>query len=420
MGIEIAAANLWKGLRVVMTDTNPQTLAAAPGRIALELAKYERQSSPLPLGEGLGVRADAPDNRPHPNPLTSNLQPLPGEVTNSNFLEITTDLDRLAGCDLILETIVEDPAAKQEVYRRLEPRQAAASMLATNTSTIPIGALAAELARPERFCGIHYCHPVYVNPLIEIIPGPRTAADTVAAAVDYAKMIGKMPLVVEDGPGFLVNRLLLRYTDEAVHLLMDGASIEAIDRTATDFGMAMGPFRILDEIGLDTSLSAGRVLLNAFPDRVTPLPILPLLVKRKQLGQKSGAGFYRYERTTLDGPFEKSLGPNPEALEIIEHYARRENPPSEKEILQRLLLAMVLEATIILQDKKRLDPREIDLCMICGLGFPAGKGGLLYWADEFGAEKILEMVAAREPLGKRFAPTPILRELARGRARFYE
>ena len=158
------------------------------------------------------------------------------------MLELTTDEDRLGSCDLILETVVENPAVKRQVYGRLEPRLAADSILATNTSTIPVGELAAELAEPGRFCGIHFCHPVHINPLVEIIPGPRTEPATVSAAVDYARMLGKMPIVVEDGPGFLVNRLLLRYTDEAMHLLMDGAGIEQVDRAATEFGMALGPF----------------------------------------------------------------------------------------------------------------------------------------------------------------------------------
>jgi 3-hydroxyacyl-CoA dehydrogenase len=391
MGVEIAAANLRRGLRVLLTDANPQTLAAARERIAAEMDRYER----------------------------------PGFPKENNFdrlLETTNEEDRLGGCDLIIETVVEDPAVKRQIFGRLEPRMAHGSLLATNTSTIPIGELAAELREPGRFCGIHFCHPVHVNPLVEIIPGPRTDSATVSAAADYAKMLGKMPIVVEDGPGFVVNRLLLRYTDEAMHLLLDGAEIEQIDRAATEFGMALGPLRILDEIGLDTSLAAGRVMLEAFPDRVARLPLLPLLVKRKQLGRKSGGGFYRYAPALPSSSataFAPSTGPNPETQGIVEHYARRENPPSEEKILQRLLLAMVSEAAIILQEKKRLDPREIDLCMICGLGFPADQGGLLHWADEIGASNILEMLEGLESLGARFRPAPLLRELAKRQGRFY-
>jgi 3-hydroxyacyl-CoA dehydrogenase len=401
MGIEIAAANLRTGLRVYLSDANPEALEAAPGRISAEMTKYEKQG---------GASGTACSQAETGNTVAG----------SEDLLNVIENVDRFAHCDLILETIVEDAAVKRAVYGCLEPHLAADSLLATNTSTIPIGELAAELARPERFCGIHFCHPVHVNPLVEVIPGPLTAGETVSAAVAYAQSLGKMPIVVEDGPGFVVNRLLLRYTDEAVHLLLDGAGVEQVDRAATAFGMAMGPFRILDEIGLDTSLSAGRVLLAAFPDRVARLPILPLLVKRKQLGQKSGGGFYKYSRVSPDIPYENSLGPNPEALAIIEHYADHDNPPSDKEIVHRLLLAMVLEATIILQEKNRLDPREIDLCMICGLGFPADQGGLLHWADAIGAARILEMVNREEHRGKRFEPTPMLHELAKNDRRFYE
>jgi 3-hydroxyacyl-CoA dehydrogenase len=388
MGIEIAAANLRNSLHVVMTDTNPQTLSATQRRILAELVKYEQQ----------------------------NFTSLSRVEDIDQLLEITTDDDRLADCDLILETVVENPAVKRQIYKRLEPRMATGSLLATNTSTIPIGELAAEFADPGRFCGIHFCHPVHINPLVEVIPGPLTTAETIAAAVAYARLLDKMPIIVEDGPGFLVNRLLLRYTDEAVHLLLDGADIEQIDRVTTSFGMAMGPFRILDEIGLDTSLAAGKVLFAAFPDRIMPLPILPLLVKRKQLGQKSGAGFYCWSPSVPSIP----LGPNPEAMVIIEHYARRENRPSDFTILDRLLTAMILEATLILQEKRQLDPREIDLCMICGLGLPHENGGLLHFADQVGIEGVLKTAEELERLGKRFQPTPMLRELAASGGRFYE
>jgi 3-hydroxyacyl-CoA dehydrogenase len=397
MGIEIAAQNVRHGLRLRLTDKDPQTLAAAPERIRSELAECV---SPLSNGKGPGVST----------------------IRVEQLVELVTDDDRLGDCDLILETVVENPSVKRQVYSRIEPRLANHSILATNTSTIPVGELAAELAAPGRFCGIHFCHPVRINPLVEIIPGQRTEPAILAAAVAYAKMLGKLPLVVEDGPGFLVNRLLLRYTDEAMHLLMDGAGIEQIDRAAEEFGMALGPLRIMDEIGLDTSLAAGRVLLRAFPDRVAALPLLPLLVKRKQLGQKSGGGFYVHSPAAFASAllFEKPVGPNPEALAIIEHYAKRHNPPSDEMIRRRLLLAMLLESTLILQEKRRLDPREIDLCLLCGLGFPPAEGGLLHWADERSPAKVLEWINSLEPLGKRFQPTPLLREIVKTNRRFCE
>jgi 3-hydroxyacyl-CoA dehydrogenase len=386
MGVEIAAANLHSGVKVVLTDANSQTLESAPSRIQAELTKYDAQT--------------APEN-------------------TLDTLALTTEDRRLAACDIILETVVENLEIKHSIYHRLEPLLAPDSILATNTSTLPIGDLAVTLAAPERFCGIHFCHPVSINPLIEIIPGAKTDHATLAKAVRYVQQLKKLPLVVEDGPGFLVNRLLCRYTDEALHLLMDGATVEQIDRTAVAFGMAMGPFRILDEIGLDTSLAAGRVLRNAFPDRIAALPILPLLVKRKHLGQKTGAGFYLHAPPTSQNKSPALSGINPNALELIDHYAKRENPPSEEQILHRLLLAMILEATLILEESQSLDASSIDLCMVCGLGFPATEGGLLHWADRQGPTNVLHILKTLEPLGERFTPSASLHNRASNEVPFY-
>jgi 3-hydroxyacyl-CoA dehydrogenase len=399
MGIEIAAANLSRGLRVVLTDNDSNAMASAIDRISIELAKYGQRA------EGFNPSADDAST---PDMQSRGVKPL-GSLS---LLELSRDEDRLCRCDLILEAVTEKLPIKQRVFEQLEPRLSGDSILATNTSTIPVGELATELARPERFCGVHFCHPVHINPLVEIIPGPKTSPETTCRAVDYAKTLGKLPLVVEDGPGFLVNRLLMRYTQEAMHLVMDGAGIEEVDRAAERFGMALGPFRIMDEIGLDTSLAAGKVLQTAFPDRVATLPLLPLLVKRKQLGQKTGGGFYDHS--------SEPAALNPVALQIAEHYARRDNRPSEESIQRRLLLAMIHEATLIMAEKSRLDPREIDLCMVCGLGFPIARGGLLYWADEIGSAKIVEMFRSYEPLGKRFQPTPKLLQWASGNRRIYD
>jgi 3-hydroxyacyl-CoA dehydrogenase/enoyl-CoA hydratase/3-hydroxybutyryl-CoA epimerase/3-hydroxyacyl-CoA dehydrogenase/enoyl-CoA hydratase/3-hydroxybutyryl-CoA epimerase/enoyl-CoA isomerase len=396
MGVEIAAANLHCGVRVVLTDVNSQTLETAPSRIQAELKKYELQG---------GASQAEPGNKLVGNKLDG--------------LELTTEDRRLAKCDLLLETVVEKLEIKQSIYHRLEPLLATDSIFATNTSTLPIGDLAATLAAPERFCGIHFCHPVSINPLVELISSAKTDRATLAKAVGYVQQLKKLPLVVEDGPGFLVNRLLCRYTDEALHLLMDGAAIEQIDRAAVAFGMAMGPFRILDEIGLDTSLAAGRVLRNAFPDRIAALPILPLLVKRKHLGKKTGAGFYLYPPLMTENEPQTSLGVNPDALELIDHYAKHENPPSKGQILHRLLLAMILEATLILEESKTLDARAIDLCMVCGLGFPTTEGGLLHWADRQSLSKVLEISKTLEPLGPRFTPSASLRNQASKERRFY-
>lgn len=310
--------------------------------------------------------------------------------------------------------MVENEQVKKTVYSRLEPLMSPEAILASNTSTIPISKLAAGLKRPDRFVGIHFFNPVRKMPLVEVIRGQQTSDETVAAAVVYAKAIGKSPIVVQDGPGFLVNRLLLPYLNEALELLADGAQIKAIERAAKDFGMPMGPFTLYDMVGLDTSFYAGRVMWEAFPDRITPSPVLPALIKQGRLGQKSGRGFFLYKDKHGRGE------PDPTLADIVRTYIRGERKFTPEEITARLFLPMVLEATRILEAKLVRDVRDVDLGLIFGLGFPAFRGGLLFWADTLGAAKIVEMLKPFESLGVRMQPTPMLVEMAKTGRRFYD
>jgi 3-hydroxyacyl-CoA dehydrogenase/enoyl-CoA hydratase/3-hydroxybutyryl-CoA epimerase/3-hydroxyacyl-CoA dehydrogenase/enoyl-CoA hydratase/3-hydroxybutyryl-CoA epimerase/enoyl-CoA isomerase len=231
--------------------------------------------------------------------------------------------------------------------------------------------------------------------------------------VAYAKYIGKSPIVVNDGPGFLVNRLLLPYMNEALELIADGADIKAVERAAKDFGMPMGPITLYDVVGLDTAFYAGRVMHEAFPDRTAASPILPALVKAGRLGQKSGAGFYAYKDKGGKGI------PDPALAEIIKPLVRKQEKFTQEQITARLFLPMVLEATRILESKVVRDPRDVDLGLIFGVGFPPYKGGLLFWADTLGAAKIVEMLKPLEALGARTQPTPVLVEMAKSGKKFY-
>jgi 3-hydroxyacyl-CoA dehydrogenase/enoyl-CoA hydratase/3-hydroxybutyryl-CoA epimerase/3-hydroxyacyl-CoA dehydrogenase/enoyl-CoA hydratase/3-hydroxybutyryl-CoA epimerase/enoyl-CoA isomerase len=250
--------------------------------------------------------------------------------------------------------------------------------------------------------------------LVEVIRGRETSDETVATAVAYAKSIGKSPIVVHDGPGFLVNRLLFPYLNESLELLGEGASIKAIERAATDFGMPMGPLALYDMVGLDTSVYAGRVMWEAFPDRTGASPILPAMVKAGRLGQKSGRGFFLYR--DKKGRSE----PDPALADWLATYRRGERKFSPDELSNRLLLPMVLEATRILEAQLVRDVRDVDLGVIFGLGFPAFRGGLLYWADTLGAAKIVELLKPFESLGPRLQPTPLLLEMAASGKKFYD
>jgi 3-hydroxyacyl-CoA dehydrogenase len=386
MGAAIAAANVRRSMPVVLADADERVLATAAARIAGELS----QQGWLPSPENVDAAC--------------------------RLVATTCDDARLGACDLVIESIVEAAGAKQELFARLEPRLAVGTLLASNTSTIPIARLAANLANAGRFLGIHFFHPVARRPLVEIVRGPQTEDRSIAAAVAYAKAIGKVPIVVNDGPGFLVNRLLVPYLAEALELLLEGVTIREIEWAATGFGMALGPLRLIDEIGLDTVLLGGRVLWEAFPDRITPSPLLVAMYKSGRLGRKSGSGFFAYHSEEPAGePAEPARGVN----ELIASWVRRRASLTPDRIVARLLLPMVLEAIRILEERKVADPRSIDLAMILGLGFPVSRGGLLRWADSLGARRIVAMLEGLSHLGPRLQPTPLLLEMARRRRPFY-
>ena len=395
MGSAIAAATIKGGLNVVLTDSAPQALNAAPERVAEDLIDPAWR---IQSGMGGVSKAEAWD-------------------AIGRLLQCTADDTRVAHCELVLESVLESPGCKQQVYARLEPRLAAGSVLASNTSTIPIGRLAATLSDETRFCGVHFFHPVRRRPLVEIIRGPKTNDPTIAQVVSYVRAIGKMPIVVNDGPGFLVNRLLVPYLNEALGLLLEGATIDLVEQAARSFGMAMGPLRMLDEIGLDTALLGGRVLWEAFPERIDPSPLLVAMYKAGRMGRKTGAGFFAYPAGTpkdAPGVFDPQVGA------MINSWMRHRREFTEAMVLDRLLLPMVLEATRLLAEQRVRDPRDVELGVLFGLGFPTNRGGLLFWADSLGAERVLAMLQPLESLGERFRPTPLLVEMAHAKRRFYE
>jgi 3-hydroxyacyl-CoA dehydrogenase/enoyl-CoA hydratase/3-hydroxybutyryl-CoA epimerase/3-hydroxyacyl-CoA dehydrogenase/enoyl-CoA hydratase/3-hydroxybutyryl-CoA epimerase/enoyl-CoA isomerase len=386
MGSGIAAANLKRDLPVALSDASAPALGAAVTRILEEVA-YNKDTK----------RTD-PDRA----------------VKYAARLNSTCTDAELAVSDLVIEAIVESVDAKKKLYARLEPVLRPEAIIGSNTSTIPITSLAESLKRPERFCGIHFFNPVRKMPLVEVIRGKQTSDQTIATAVAYAKSIGKSPIVVNDGPGFLVNRLLLPYMNESLELILEGAPIKQIERVAKGFGMPMGPITLYDVVGLDTCVMAGRVMVEAFPDRIVVNDVLMALVKAGRLGQKTGAGFYAYKKGSDRGE------PDPKLDELIQPLMRDQRKFSDAEIEARLFLPMIVEATRLLQDKVVRDVRDVDLGLIYGIGFPPFKGGLLFWADTLGAAKIVEMLKPLEPLGERARPTPLLLDMARTGKKFYE
>jgi 3-hydroxyacyl-CoA dehydrogenase/enoyl-CoA hydratase/3-hydroxybutyryl-CoA epimerase/3-hydroxyacyl-CoA dehydrogenase/enoyl-CoA hydratase/3-hydroxybutyryl-CoA epimerase/enoyl-CoA isomerase len=387
MGQGIAAANIKRGVPVALGDMSPEAVGRGVQGVLSE-ASYNRQTKGPDVTKALELAA----------------------LVNGTLSD-----QELAAADLVIEAIYENADAKKGLYARLEPLLPAHAVLCSNTSTIPISDLAAGLTRPEQFCGLHFFNPVRMMPLVEVIRGRATSNETIATATAYARRIGKSPIIVNDGPGFLVNRVLLPYLNEALLLLEEGASIKQVDRAATAFGLPMGPITLYDTVGLDVALHAGGVMQAAFPDRVVPSTILPAMVEAGRIGQKAGRGFFDYSGKKRDQGKE-----SPEAAAIIAAQRRGEKKFSPEELTDRLLLPMLLEATRVLEDGVAANARDVDLALIYGIGFPPFRGGLFFWADTIGAAAILEKLKAYNSLGERFAPTKLLVDLAKAGGKFYK
>jgi 3-hydroxyacyl-CoA dehydrogenase/enoyl-CoA hydratase/3-hydroxybutyryl-CoA epimerase len=317
--------------------------------------------------------------------------------------------------DLVVEAVVERVDVKRSVLAELERRTRAACVLATNTSSLSVDELARGLERPERVCGMHFFNPVHRMPLVEVVRGGATSDDTVATVHAFAVALGKVPVVCRDGPGFLVNRILAPYLNEAGWLLSEGARIEDVDGAATRFGLPMGPLRLLDEVGIDIARHAGATLHEALGERFAPSPPLAALGESERLGRKNGRGFYRYEggeEKGVDADVYAELG---DAVGI----ARRDL--DEEEVRVRLLLVMINEAARVLDEGVVATAGEVDLGMIMGTGFPPFRGGLLRFADAHHPRSLVERLRELEGrVGTRFRPAPLLLRLSDEDRCFYD
>lgn len=331
---------------------------------------------------------------------------------------VSTGLD-FAGfknLDVTVEAIVEDMGIKQKVIGQTAAEMRADAIIVTNTSSLSVNEMAKGHPRPEYFAGMHFFSPVHKMPLVEVIRGEKSSDETIATVFELAKKMGKMPVVVKDGPGFLVNRLLLPYMAEAAFLLAEGMSVEKVDKAyVNQFGMPMGPFELMDSVGLDVCVKVLNIFRKAFPDRVEVPALMEKLEKNKaRLGQKTNLGFYKYEngrKIEVDQSIYTELGiPAPT------------NPYSDQECLERGVFAMVNECALALDQDKIVDtPHEVDLAMIMGTGFPPFRGGLLKYADTIGADYVRTQLSkyATERKANRLKPSSKLVERADKKARFY-
>jgi 3-hydroxyacyl-CoA dehydrogenase / enoyl-CoA hydratase / 3-hydroxybutyryl-CoA epimerase len=322
----------------------------------------------------------------------------------------TTDWTGFQKADLVIEAVIEKLDVKRQVLAEFESVARPEAIFASNTSTIPITDIAANAKRPENVVGMHFFNPVDRMPLVEVIRGKRTSDVAAVTAAGFARKLGKTVVYCNDGPGFIVNRILGPYMNEAGFLLEEGSSIDSIDKAMVGFGMPMGPMALLDEVGIDVATKVGEILSKAFADRMSARSkVVDVLYADGRFGKKNGRGLYLYEgskRKGPDGSVYRLLGLTPHAADA-------------KDVVERTILSMINEAAVILDEKIARSAAELDLAMIMGTGFPPFRGGLLRYADSLGTAYIvarLEDLAVR--LGPRFAPTVPLRRLADRGERF--
>lgn len=309
--------------------------------------------------------------------------------------------------DLVIEAVGEDPEAKRNALREVEEHVREDCLLASCGAAIPVALLQEAVARPARVVGMHFFHPVGRVPLVEVVRGPQSSPETVAAALALARRAGKMALVVRDGPGFLVNRILFAYLSEALRLVEEGAPPERVDAALTEFGMPLGPLRLVDELGVGFTARVLRLLAEGLGERYRASPVLEHLARAGRQGREWGAGFYRYEEG-------KDPRPDPRAPAAYRDAVRpREGGIPPDEPLSRTLLAMVNEAARALEEGVVERAAAVDLAMTLAAGFPRFRGGLLYHADRTGVPEVVRALAEHAlRFGERFSPAPLLVRLA--------
>jgi len=373
MGAEIAQVITYSGLPVVLKDIDQELVDRGLERIR---AIYQRRvdkgkMSPTTMAERLGL------------------------------VEGTTSYDPFSDVDIVIEAVPEDIELKKRVFRELEEVCSEGTIFASNTSALSISEMGAATKRPEKVIGMHFFNPAHVMKLVEVIPGLETNQDTIDSVVTFAESLRKIPVVVQECPGFLVNRLLMPYLNEATYCLQEGAATATeIDEAIVEFGMPMGPFTLMDMLGLDICSDVGKYLYSEYGERMRPAALFERLYGAGRYGEKAGAGFYGYG-TETDEPVKEMIA------QIQEETGIKETPFS----VERCLLPLINEAALCLQENIA-SPADIDMAMMAGTGMKKGDTpmGPLAIADEMGLDKVLAQLEEFEAqFGERFRPARLLR-----------
>ena len=321
--------------------------------------------------------------------------------------------------DCVVEAIVENLAVKKTVLADLEGRIPANTLIASNTSSLRIDDMAAALKHPGRFVGMHFFNPVHVMPLVEVVQGSQTQPEALSTAVGYAAAMGKVPIVVKDCPGFLVNRILTAYMRGFLELVRDGADFVKVDQVMEAFGWPMGPAYLEDVVGMDTGSHVSDVISAGYPERMPRLEhdALRLMASQGRWGQKNGIGFYRYEADPNGKP-RRSPAPDSHAL-LASIQPQGVKDFSAQDIQDRMMLPLIVEAAHALEDGVVGSAAELDMAMLLGIGFPAYAGGPLKYADWLGLPEVVARCERWQHLGAAYAPTARMREMAATGQRYY-
>ena len=389
MGGGIAYQSAVKGTPIIMKDIRAEALDLGLGEAGKLLSKQVEKG------------------RLKPEAMAATLARIRPTLNYGDFKDV----------DIIIEAVVENPKVKKAVFAEVEGLVRDDTIIASNTSTISISHLAEGLKRPQNFVGMHFFNPVHMMPLVEVIRGRQSSDAAVAATVMLAQKMGKTPVVVNDCPGFFVNRVLFPYFAGFHLLLRDGADFTAVDRAMEKFGWPMGPAYLMDVVGMDTAVHAAGVMAEGFPDRMKPdfTSTTQVLVEHKRYGQKTAKGYYSYAPDRKGKP---KKAPDPETGELIKGVvaARKEYPPEE--IVARCMVPMVNEVARCLEEKIVASPFEADMSLIYGLGFPTFRGGACRYADQMGAAAFVALADRYASLGKLYEAPKLLREMAASGRKF--
>ena len=393
MGGGIAYQSALKGTPIIMKDINNEALELGMKEAKKLLAKRVKR----------GIMSE--------------------EVMMDTLSRINTTLTYgdVANTDIVVEAVVENVNIKKSVLAELEDVVSEETILASNTSTISITELATATKHPERVCGMHFFNPVPLMPLVEVIRGAKSSDETIATTVAYALAMGKKPIVVNDCPGFMVNRVLFPYLNAFEKLVNDGADFLHIDKVMEAFGWPMGPAYLLDVVGLDVACHGSAVMAEGFPDRmkIDFNSATEAMFKAKRLGQKSGSGYYRYEPDKRGKPQKKI---DDEAIALVKKTSsaiRQADEFSDQEIVERMMLSLCLEVVRCLEDKIVDSPESADMSLIWGIGFPPFRGGALRYIDSIGAKDFITMAEKYADLGEAYKVPKLLTDMASNDLKFF-